>query len=394
MPSLAAALKQELARLCEPLVVAAGSAERWLLVLALVGHTADTAGDPGLRAALDDLGALAALGDVGVETWEGIEAILTSSSRAMYALHELQHAANNPALADRLQQLGTELAEQLTAVYLRRYHARIFRLAALLTLVDPAEFHDFRPAVFAGGVRVRSAWAADELHLDRLGALLRDPWAVLRAVYLPNNLATAADAHAAADRLFPLLRACISELGLASAVEQRALAPAVLDDPNGEGDHFGNPEPPLEEVLPAPPPGDLGPYYRTTQPRLNIRVPQFQSDGTLAGTFLGISVAASSPEHPGSVAGLIVELNGALNWTQTRGPWTLIASSQGAVPAFVVGPDGLKLASNGPAASAKLVVARQAATPARSVGELDRAPRRPRSLPHQCRSRDSRRQTS
>jgi len=223
MPSLAAALGQELARLFEPLVVAARSRERWPLVLALVGHTADAVDDPGLRTALDDLASLVALGDVDVESWEGIEALLTSSSRAMNALRELERAVSNPALAGRLQRLGPELAEQLTAVYLRRYHARIFRLAALLTLVDPAEVLDARPAVFAGDVRVRAAWMADELHLDSLGPLLRDPWTALRAAYLPNNLATAADAHAAADRLFPHLRAVVSELGLASAVEQRSL---------------------------------------------------------------------------------------------------------------------------------------------------------------------------
>jgi len=360
MPSLAAGLRQELARLFEPLVVAAGSRERWPLVLALVGHTADAADDPGLRAALDDLATLAALGNVSIETWEGVETILTSSSRAMHALHELERAASNPALAGRLERLGPELAEQLTAVYLRRYHARTFRLAALLTLVDPAEALDAHPAVFADGVRVRAAWMADELHLDRLGLLLRDPWTALRAAYLPNNLASAADAHAAADRLFPLLRAGIGELGLASAVEQRSLAPAEPEGPDGEGDHFGNPEPPPEDAPPPAPPGDLGPYYRITQPRLVIRIPQFKPDGTLAGTFLGIAVAASSLEHPGGVAGLIVELTGALNWTQTRGPWTLTASSQGTLPAFVVGPGGLKLATAAAAAaSAKLVVARQ-----------------------------------
>jgi hypothetical protein len=38
MPSLASSLRQELTRLLEPLTTAAGSADRWALVLALVGH--------------------------------------------------------------------------------------------------------------------------------------------------------------------------------------------------------------------------------------------------------------------------------------------------------------------------------------------------------------------
>jgi hypothetical protein len=363
MPTLATALRQELERLLEPLVSAAGSAERWPLVLALVGHTADAAGDPGLRAALDDLATLAELGDLSIETWDGIESVLAASARAVRALRELEHAASNPALGARLQQLGPELAEQLTVIYLRRYRTRMFRLAALLALVDPAEARGSNSAVFAGAVRVRTAWAGDELHLERLGPLLRDPWAALSAAYLPNDLAAAADAHAAAARLFPLLCAAAGSLGLLADAEQRPLLPAPPAGAGGEGDHFMAPEPPPDDIAPPAPDPDLGPYYRATQPRLVIRIPQLKPDGTLAGTFLGIAVAASSREHPGAVAGLIVELTGALNWTQTRGPWTLTASSQGNVPAFVVGPGGLDLASTGAAASAKLVAARQPATP-------------------------------
>jgi hypothetical protein len=373
MPSLATALGQGLARLLEPLIVAAGSAERWPLVLALVGHTADVAGNPGLRAALDDLGALANLGDVDVETWQGVDAILSAAARATHALHEIEHAADDPALGERLKQLGPELAEQLTAVYLRRFHTRLFRLAAILGILDPGESHDLRPAQFAGAVCVRSAWARDELHFERFGPLLRDPWTVLHAAYLPNDLRTAADAHAAANRMFPLLRAALDELGLASSIERRSLVPDEPGDPAGDGDHFGNPEPDPEDAPPAPPPADLVPYYRTTQPRLTIRIPQFQADGSLAGTFLGIDVAASSLEHPGAIAGLIVELTGALNWTQTRGPWAIQFETDGQVPAFSIGPQGMKLAPLSSAltgATGRLSVARVAdGAPAFSVGD-------------------------
>jgi hypothetical protein len=373
MPSLATALGQELARLLEPLIVAAGSAERWPLVLALIGHTADVAGNPGLRAALDDLGALANLGDVDVETWDGIDAILSAAARATRALHEIEHAADDPALGERLKQLGPELAEQLTAVYLRRFHTRLFRLAAILGIVDPAESHDPQPAQFAGSVCVRSAWSADEIHFDRFGQLLRDPWTALRAVYLPNDLRTAADAHAAADRVFPLLRAALDELGLGSSDERRSLVPDAPGDAGGEGDHFGSPEPAPEDEPPIAPIGDLGPYYRTTQPRLALRIPQLQADGSLSGTFLGIDVVASSLEHPGGIAGLIVELTGALNWTQTNGPWAIQFETDGQVPAFSIGPTGMTLAPVSSAslgATGRLSVARVPdGTPAFAVGD-------------------------
>ena len=355
MPALGTALRQELERLLEPLVSAAGSAERWPLVLALIGREADAAQDPGLQAALDDLAALAALEDVSVQTWEGIEELLTASSQAMGALRELEQAASDPA---RVQNLGADLAQQLTAVQLRRYHPLLFRLAALVTLVEP-------DAVRPAGAQVRTTWIGDDLHLDRIGPLLRDPWAQLSAAYLPNGLATAADAHAAADRLFPLLSAAASALGLAVATEQRSLAAAGPDVAAGESDHFERPEPAPEDAPAPSPPTDLGPYYRANQPRLTFQIPQLKPDGTLAGTFLGVEIAASSLEHPGGVAGLIVALTGALNWAQMNGPWSLTATSEGTLPAFVIGPGGLKLASGatGPAASARLFAARQSATP-------------------------------
>ena len=195
-------------------------------MLALVGHTADVAGNPGLRAALDDLGRLAnARRDVDVETWDGIEAILRAASGATHALHEIEHAADDPALGERLKQLGPELAEQLTAVYLRRFHDRSSALPQSWASSTRLNRMTSGRRSWEGGVSVRSAWAADEFHFDRFGPLLRDPWTVLHAAYLPNDLRTAADAHAAADRMFPLLRAALDEMGLASSDERRSLVP-------------------------------------------------------------------------------------------------------------------------------------------------------------------------
>lgn len=37
---------------------------------------------------------------------------------------------------------------------------------------------------------------------------------------------------------------------------------------------------------------------------------------------------------------MIVELAGALNWTQTQGPWTIQFETDGEVPAFSFGPGG------------------------------------------------------
>src|SRR4051812_15341297 len=262
MSSFATALRQELARLLAPLANATGSADRWDLILALVGRSAN--GDTGLRTALDQLGGLAALGGADPDSWDGIDAALSASGNAMSALEQLEHASSNGSFAH----LGEDLAEQLTAIYLRRYHGVIFKSAAALTLIDPAEAQD--------ATDTSPAWNKDELHLERLKGLTDDPWGTLKAAYLPNNLATAADAHAAADRLFPLLMAALNELGLPVRDERTPLQlPATAAPDLNGGNHFGDPEPAPESIVPTPP-GDLSPYYRTTQPTLSVRV----DDGT------------------------------------------------------------------------------------------------------------------
>lgn len=362
MPSLVTVMGQELARLLEPLVSAASAPERWPLVLDLIGHTPDTLGNTGLRNALDELGALAKLDGADLETWDGIAALLSASSHAMQALHDLEHAVDDPALAGRLEGLGPELAQQLVAVYLRTYHSRTFRTAAGFGIIDPAEAHAPQPAQFdASGACMRAAWSDDQIHLDRIGPLLRDPFTLLRATFLPNDLRAAADAHAAADVFFPLLRAALGEFGIGTRDDRVSLLP---DDPaaaSGDGGHFDDPQP--DPDAPAPPPVDITPYFRNTLPRLTIRIPQLQADGSLAGTFLGIDVAVSSLEHPGAFAGLIVGLTGALNWTQTQGAWTVALQTSGDVPAFGIGPQGMALAPGAAAlagATGKFSVARVA----------------------------------
>src|SRR4051812_885612 len=166
MPTLATALQAELARLVEPLVLAARVDDGWPMVLRLVGHTADAADDPGLAAALADLSAAAtaieALEAADLDSWSGVQAVVEARAKATTALAALQDAVSDPALAARLAGLGEELTAQLVGVYLRRYHARLFRAAAILTLIDPAEAHAPQlPEIADGGTLVRGSWSAD-----------------------------------------------------------------------------------------------------------------------------------------------------------------------------------------------------------------------------------------
>ncbi len=154
MSSLAAALLTEAQRLLEPLVLAAGVDQGWGMMLGLVGQAADAANDPGLAAALTDLSqaaaAVSALQDTDLDSWAGLQAVADAASKATTALDALERAVSDPVLAARLAGLGVDLTGQLTGVYLRRFHARLFRLAAVLTLIDPAEAHAPEAAVTDG----------------------------------------------------------------------------------------------------------------------------------------------------------------------------------------------------------------------------------------------------
>src|SRR5262249_31480339 len=150
---------------------------------------------------------------------------------------------------------------------------------AVLTLVNPAEFHDPQPPVLDGGTVVRQAWFRDELHFDRIDPLLNQPWPTLRAVYFPNDLASAADAHEAAALLFPMIGALLDAVHLPWPPDRRELTPPPPGttstgtpaedgqaDTGGLSDQGGPPDPP-----PDPGPVDLTPFYLAFVPRLTVR---------------------------------------------------------------------------------------------------------------------------
>jgi hypothetical protein len=354
MSSLARGLQVELGRLVEPLVAATRSDDGWTLVLQLVGHTAHVAEHPELRSALDGLGTLAGelsgLDDEALQSWDGVERILAAGSAVMRSLRQLDASAGDPAVAARLEHLGRELTEQLTGLYLRRYHPRLFRVASLLTLVEPLERRQPVPPIIEGGRLLRGAWTSDRFDLGRAEALLDDPWGILSAAYFPNGLAEAVDAHACAARLFPLLGEAAGAAGLTwtAGLEPLGAAPDPQSDAvDVPGDHLaGGPEPAPEALPPAEPAGDLEPALRSRVPRLVVVVPQLDGRGAVAGARLAVSVLASSAAHPGGVAGLIVTLAGELAWTESRGDWRLGLAADGEVPAFVAGPGGLQLPSS------------------------------------------------
>lgn len=320
------------------------------MVLELVGHTSDVAEQPQLRAALDEAGeaagVLMALDDAALTSWAGVARILEAGTRTMDALRAVETAVQDPALAARLENLSQELSEQLLSLYLRRHRPGVLRVASLLTIVDPLEEAEPIRSVVTDGALTRRAWVRDEFHFDRIGELLERPWPALRESYFPSGLATASDAHASAARLFPVLGGVAQVLGLSWSSEFAPIEPPPPSGATGgEQLHHlsGDPTPPPEQWTPAPP-VDLTEFHRQFRPQLLVTVPELDATGAVAGARMGFLVVASGAEHPGGVAGLIVELAGTLAWAETRGSYRIAVSSDGEIPVFVVGPGGLELA--------------------------------------------------
>ena len=362
--SLATHMRDELVRLLAPLAAAAtpSGATRLLAALGRPG------GNDQVRSELQRLATLvdgiASLDESALESWDGAVRLLQLSGELLDALRGIESVVADPNLAQQLAGLGVELSELLTGHYLRSEHPRIHRAASALTLIDPAELTQPVPlAVDGTGAIVRLPWQRDELHFERLPGLVEDPTGKLKAVYLPNDLAAAADAHESARRLFPLLRELARVLGLRSSEAPfDPNAPAPPPPPTSDEVNVEDPDlPPLPEPTddPSPPdPVDQTAFEHTYFPRFLVALHVF--DAT-AGPQLGLAVIASSAEHAGGVRGLLLAPTGDLSWSDVFGGWRLTMAADAEIPAFVIGPHGISVAPAAGAttgATATLTIAR------------------------------------
>ena len=201
------ALGAELGEFFAPLVDAAEDPD-WLssLLDALGSAPDDPAGAAvattaeAVRGVLHEIETIAAAQS---PSFADIASLLESARNAVVAV-QLLEASGADATAG-LAGLGTDVIDLLTGIYVAGKSVLLYRLAALLLVVDAPEDIVSTDPVVVGGKIARDSVRLPRFHPDRIAALIRDPAAQLESEYL-NPLATDADASAMADKLFPRVR--------------------------------------------------------------------------------------------------------------------------------------------------------------------------------------------
>lgn len=344
--------------------------------LAQLGHTAAVSGAPELAEILGHAGALrtrlAGLDLASMQSMSGLQSLLESSRDFSALIKELRQFGNDPARATVAAQLGEEVMALLLGSYLRRNHETLFRVAAVLTLIDAAETSPFAPAIGQGGAILRNQASFDQFNFDHVQALLSDPGPTLKAYYFPNGLAQGTDAWLAAARLFGNLGYFANAVGLSWRTEYAPVVPPPAYSPGSDDEEVdpdtvvtgdgtddeddaaagdgssGEPDDADADatdaaddgdavVVPAPLPDS---YFVSVFPGFRVVL---LSSATMPGNEVALELQCSSSSHPGATPGYILSVVGTFAATVAFEAWKLTLTSKGQVPAFVLKPSGFGL---------------------------------------------------
>jgi hypothetical protein len=236
-PDLLSILAGEIAKLLQPIRDVIENPRLLPRLLTEVGAEADTAGGDALVNAFAAVAALAddvdQLASQPSPSFAGIEAVLVSAEKAFNAVRALSDAGGP---AEQIENFGRDLIDFLVAAYLMTWQPVMREVAALLTLIEPAEAQDLQPGMVVGDKVVRLPYRIDRFHLERISDLLSNPVGTLRAAYV-NDLLTVADANAMADKLFPRLLGVLRSLGVPCRYGFRAGDEPLLGDAAPLMDH-------------------------------------------------------------------------------------------------------------------------------------------------------------
>lgn len=311
-PTLLDALAREIERLLDPITYAVENPRALDRLLAALGVASPEADRDALIASFGAVVALKTQIDELAEqpspSLDSIAALLEVSRQAFVAVRALKEIGG-PAGA--IAGLGKDLANLLVADYLASWHPLARNLAALATLIEPAEELGPRPPVVQGDQLLQEPFYLDRFRFDRVVNLVRDPAAALRNEY-GNALATVDDASAMAEKLFPRLERVLRELRVPC--------------------RYGfNPDD--EDLL-----GDAAPLVKHA---LIV-----YAEDLLAGAPAEAGVVLTLSSADRGDLGLVVSPFGALTATKQAGRWALELNLTAEVDVFAYGRHGLTLVAS------------------------------------------------
>ncbi len=345
------ALQNVLIDFLQPLQDAASDSQALIDWLATLGQVEAVSGSPALGTIVQNAAViieqLQALDPATLESWRGIQQILTLGRQTSHILQQLRQFAADPSRAQAAEGLGEDILSLLLASYLRRKQPTAFRVAALLTLIQARDYAALDAGIVVNGVTLRYPRVVDQFRFDQISNLLSKPGRTLSAAYFPNDLATGIDAYNGAQQFFSALSFFLQELGVGSNASYPPSSESAPSDEDGvqpPDDQFysdadwGSTDAPLSVAPPLP-----QEFYFGIFPTFHVDILGSQGSGADAA----IDVIASSAQHPGGIAGYLLTPTGSFNSVATFGDWRLTVSANGAIPAFVVKSTGVELAPSG-----------------------------------------------
>ncbi|HEX9359345.1 MAG TPA: hypothetical protein VF933_36730, partial [Streptosporangiaceae bacterium] len=202
-------IRNALVDFLSPLQEAAQDPRAMIDWLATLGQTEAIAADPALlqiaQHAATLVEQLSALDTSDLDSWTGIGEILDIGREASDIQSALRQFAADPGRAQVAGALAEEVMALLLASYLRRRHPSLFRVASLLTLIEPRESSPLDPPLIENDSTIRFPRLLDRFRFGSLNGLISHPGQALADIYLPHDMSAGADAWSAAALLYPRL---------------------------------------------------------------------------------------------------------------------------------------------------------------------------------------------
>lgn len=313
MSSLTDGLGSALGEFFAPLVDAASDPDWLAILLDALGSAPDNPAAASLATTAEAVSGVVQeiekLAAAQTPSIADIGTLLESAQKGILAVQALEAPGADPAAG--LAGIGKDLVDLLAGIYVANKSLLLYRLAALLTVVDaPQDLVATAPVVIHGKA-VRRAVLLPRFHPDRLVALIRDPTKQLKSFYL-TPLATDADANAMADKLFPRIRDLLRAVDVMS--------------------RYG--------VTP-----EERPLLQNGAPWVDHALTVWVAEEISGATADAGASFALSPASRGDL-GLVISPFGSLKATTTVGPWAIELDVTAEVDALAIGRRGIIFAAS------------------------------------------------